>query len=101
VRLANVVFSGHVEEAVSNLALNAADWLRHLLAQPEAGGVALVGPAPCPIERIQRRWRWHLLLRAEHPAALTRVARYFLERFEVPSRHGLRIAFDRDPVALL
>ena len=41
-----------------------------------------VGPAPCAIERIKKRWRWHLLLKSEHPAALTRVARYFLERFE-------------------
>ncbi|HEU4563015.1 MAG TPA: primosomal protein N' [Gemmatimonadaceae bacterium] len=101
IRLANVVFSGLVEEAVANFALNAADWLRQLLATPEARGVMLIGPAPCPIERIQKRWRWHLLLKAEHPAALTRVARYFLERFEIPNRFGLRIAFDRDPVALL
>ena len=32
---------------------------------------------------------------------LTRVARYFLQRFPVPKRAGLRVAFDRDPVALL
>jgi primosomal protein N' (replication factor Y) len=101
VRIANVVVSGLAEEPVANTALNAADWLRRLLATPEAHGVTLVGPAPCPIERIQKRWRWHLLLKAEHPGALTRVARYFLERFEVPSSHGLRIALDRDPVALL
>jgi primosomal protein N' (replication factor Y) len=101
IRLANVVFSGLVEEAVANFALNAADWLKALLRAPEAAGVTLIGPAPCAIERIKKRWRWHLLLKAEHPAALTRVARYFLERFEVPGRYGLRIAFDRDPVALL
>jgi primosomal protein N' (replication factor Y) len=101
VRLANVVLSGLAEEAVANFALDAADWLRHLLETPDARGVSLVGPAPCPIERIQRRWRWHFFLKAEQPAPLTRVARYFLERFEVPARYRLRIAFDRDPVSLL
>ncbi|MDQ3696962.1 MAG: primosomal protein N' [Gemmatimonadota bacterium] len=101
IRLANVVFSGLDEEPVANFALSAADWLRQLLATPEARRVTLVGPAPCPIERIQRRWRWHLLLKAEQAAPLTRVARYFVERFEVPGKHGLRIALDRDPVALL
>ena len=61
----------------------------------------LLGPAPCPIERIKQRWRWHFLLKAEHPAELTRVLRYFAERFPVPKTGGMRLAIDRDPVALL
>jgi primosomal protein N' (replication factor Y) len=61
----------------------------------------VVGPAPCPVERIKQRWRWHFLVRAEQPAALTRALRYFAERFAVPKRDGLRVAIDRDPVALL
>jgi primosomal protein N' (replication factor Y) (superfamily II helicase) len=100
VRIANVVFSGLAEEPVAKLALSAADWLQRLL-RSRGAGVALVGPAPSPIERIKNRWRWHLLLKAEQPAALTRVGRYFVERFPVPRSDGLRIAFDRDPVALL
>ncbi|MEJ7809684.1 MAG: primosomal protein N' [Gemmatimonadaceae bacterium] len=100
-RLANVVFSGLVEEATASLALDAAEWLRRLVASGDALGVTVIGPAPCPIDRIQRRWRWHLLLKSEQPAPLTRVARYFLERYEIPSRHALRVAFDRDPVSLL
>ena len=63
--------------------------------------MTLIGPAPCPVERVKQRWRWHLLLKAEQPGELTRVARYFVERFAVPKRDGLRIALDRDPVALL
>jgi primosomal protein N' (replication factor Y) len=63
--------------------------------------VTVIGPAPCPIDRIQRRWRWHLLLKAGQAAGLTRVARYFLERFDVPQRDALRLAFDRDPVSML
>jgi primosomal protein N' (replication factor Y) len=102
VRLANVVFSGTNETATMELALRAAHWLGRLLARLDGQAVTLVGPAPCPVERIKTRWRWHLLLKAEHPADLTRVARYFLERFSVPrSAAQLRIAFDRDPVALL
>jgi primosomal protein N' (replication factor Y) len=63
--------------------------------------VTVVGPAPCPIERIKNRWRWHVLLKTEHPAELTRVGRYFMERFEIPNTAQLRVTFDRDPVALL
>jgi primosomal protein N' (replication factor Y) len=101
VRLVNVIVSGTEESPTADLALAAGEWLRRLVAARGIGGLTIVGPAPCPIDRIKRRWRWHLLLKSEHAAPLTRVSRYFLERFEVPSAHELRIALDRDPVALL
>jgi primosomal protein N' (replication factor Y) len=118
VRLANVVVSGTREGAVADCADAAAGWVRALArrmgaaapnagpnAAPDADGggpaVVVVGPAPCPVERIKTRWRWHFLVRAEQPAALTRALRYFAERFAVPKRDGLRVAIDRDPVALL
>jgi primosomal protein N' (replication factor Y) len=101
VRLANVVFSGHQEGATQALAERGSAWIRRLVATHKSGGLTVVGPAPCPIERIKNRWRWHVLLKAEHAGELTRVARYFLERFDVPKAGQLRVAFDRDPVALL
>ena len=101
IRLANVVFSGTSEEPTADLALAAAEWLRKLLAAREIEGVWVVGPAPCPIDRIKRRWRWHLLLKSRRATPLMRVARYFMERFEVPSAYEMRIALDRDPVSVL
>jgi primosomal protein N' (replication factor Y) len=102
VRLANVIASGLQEDATMALAERAAGWLRQLLARRPDSGITVIGPAPCPVERVKQRWRWHFLLKAEHPAELTRVGRYFVERFPVPpGREGLRIAYDRDPVALL
>ena len=83
------------------LAVAAGKWFEKALATPGISGIELVGPAPCPIERIKTRWRWHLLLRATNSAALTRVARHFLTSFDVPSRGELRVTFDRDPVSLL
>ena len=100
IRIANVIFSGTTEDATARLAERGAQWLRRLLAQRQQG-MTLIGPAPCPIDRIKNRWRWHLLLKAEQPGELTRVGRYFAERFEVPKTAQLRVAFDRDPVALL
>ena len=100
IRIANVIFSGTTEDATARLAERGAEWLRRLLARRRQG-MMLVGPAPCPIDRIKNRWRWHLILKAEQAGELTRVGRYFLERFEVPKTAQLRIAFDRDPVALL
>lgn len=101
-RLVNVVVSGTDEEATQEGAVEAAGWLRGLIEAQRLEGVEVVGPAPCPIDRIRGRWRWHLLLRSDRPGALGRVGRYFAERFELPSGRGdMRIAIDRDPVALL
>jgi primosomal protein N' (replication factor Y) (superfamily II helicase) len=100
-RLANIVFSGSVESGVADLAITGAAWLRRLVRARESVGLTVIGPAPCAVERIKTRWRWHVLLKSEHPHELTRVGRYFLERFAVPAREGLRVTFDRDPVTLL
>ena len=101
VRLANIVISGLSETDTAAAAESAATWLRTLIERREAGAMTIIGPAPCPVDRIQKRWRWHVLLRAEQSNVLSRVARYFAERFPVPSGAGLRIGVDRDPVSLL
>jgi primosomal protein N' (replication factor Y) len=99
-RLANLVISGLDELAVAECAQQAAAWLA-LRLEGLGGDLTMVGPAPCPIERIKGRWRWHLALKAARPAALTRLMRAFLTRFELPAAHEMRVTFDRDPVALL
>jgi len=101
VRLANVVVSGTNEDATARLATRATAWLHRLLASHPSPSVTVIGPAPCPVERVQQRWRWHLLLKSDRPQELSRVARYLVERFEVPHKFGLRMTLDRDPVALL
>jgi len=98
-RLINIVFSGTDSRATADIATRGADWMRDLLGQHTAGDVALVGPAPCPIERVKTRWRWHILLKSQNAGELTRIGRYFMERFKVPA--ALRVTLDRDPVALL
>ena len=100
-RLVNVIVSGLAEEPAADVAIAAADWLRQLIASAPDLPVTVVGAAPCPIDRIKRRWRWHFLLKSDHAGSLTRVARYFLERFEVPTAHDMRVVIDRDPVSLL
>jgi primosomal protein N' (replication factor Y) len=101
VRLANIVISGDDASAVQQETMQAADWCRAVIAGAPVP-VDLVGPAPCPIDRIRGRWRWHFLLRAQRPAALGAVSRQLFLRYETkPGRAGLRLVIDRDPVSLL
>jgi len=101
VKLANVVFSGLSEDATAELADRGAKLLRRLAASKGLEGLSVVGPAPCPVEKIKQRWRWHALVKSERQNVLTEVGSYFVRRFELPKAHGLRMAWDRDPVALL
>ncbi len=106
VALANVLVSGTRQDVVAQAAIDAAAWVRRLLERFAMSSVTLVGPAPCPIDRIKDRWRWHFLLKAEQPRALTHLARYVAERCPVGSDQerratDLRLIVDRDPVSLL
>ncbi|NUO62260.1 MAG: primosomal protein N' [Gemmatimonadaceae bacterium] len=100
VRVTNLIFSGITERATADLADSAVEWFRGVLAEHPVR-VSVLGPAPCPVERIKNRWRWHLVLKSAHPNDMTRITRYFAEHFVVPNSAQLRVAIDRDPVALL
>jgi primosomal protein N' (replication factor Y) len=99
VRLTNVVVSGTDQDTVVSEARRAAAWAR-TDATRNGLDVSVVGPAPCPIERVKRRWRWHFYLRAADGAALSRIGRGIGERF-VPSVRDIRLVVDRDPVSML
>jgi primosomal protein N' (replication factor Y) len=101
VRLINVIASGTDEAATEELSQGMAHWFLDRVARSQRADISVLGPAPCPIERIHKRWRWHVVLKSEHAGALGALARALLERFDVPARHGLRIAVDRDPISLL
>ncbi|MGH8435263.1 MAG: replication restart helicase PriA [Pseudomonas sp.] len=100
VRLVNVIVSGSDENAVLQQVQQSANWLQSLMARNPA--VELIGPAPCPIDRIRGRWRWHFLLRSSRVAPLAALCRQlFLQHAIKPGRAQLRLAIDRDPVSLL
>ncbi len=99
-RLANLVVSARDEVKVQEAADTAASWLLGLLETRGIEPVDLLGPAPCPIDRIRRRWRWHLVLKSNDSRALGRVLAYFATHFDRPAG-DLRLEIDRDPVNLL
>ena len=99
--LANAVISGTEEVATADAARALADWTRRLIDARMPGSAEIVGAAPCPVERIKQRWRWHFLVKCTDTDALGRIGRYVVEHGPVPSAAGMRLAWDRDPVTLL
>ncbi len=101
VRLTRIVLSAEEESVAADLAAAAVDWLRRLAESKQLGTITLVGPAPCPVERIKRRWRWHVVIKGSDPREVSRLLTYFAQRFPVPARSRARASIDRDPVTLL
>jgi primosomal protein N' (replication factor Y) len=103
VRLANIVVSGTDQAETAASAERATEFLRALIDQRGVEGVHVIGPAPCPIERIKSRWRWHLLVRSRRSSEMSRVLQYFATHFapEGKSSAHMRLVLDRDPVTLL
>lgn len=101
VSLANIVVSGEDQQVTANAMLSATRWIQALIERAHLTDVVVVGPAPCPIDRIKDRWRWHVLIKATRAKTMTRVARYVAERCPVTKQRDVRLVVDRDPVTLL
>jgi primosomal protein N' (replication factor Y) len=99
-RLANLVVSGRDEDEVIRAAERISEWTRGLIRDRRVGGIDVVGPAPCPIERLRNRWRWHFFLKADSPGTLGSVLRFLAAEHGQPGG-DLRFEIDRDPEALL
>jgi primosomal protein N' (replication factor Y) len=98
-RLANLLVTGPNETAVAEAAEALARWLEDLLERTGDTSTVVLGPAPCPIDRLRGRWRWHLLLKSTDPSALGTALRIAAANAPIPS--GLRLEIDRDPESLL
>jgi len=95
VGLVRFIVAGPDRAQVERTAERLGAWLRHANTERLAGLLVVLGPAPCPIQRLQGRWRWHLLVKSAEARALGRVVRAW-------RRVGARgVTVDRDPVSLL
>jgi primosomal protein N' (replication factor Y) len=101
VGLVNVGVSGEVEMDVADAAERVAAWLSGLVARHAEGAVEVIGPAPAPLARIKRRWRWHVVLRAYDRTVLGNVLRYAQTRAPHVNDARIRVTFDRDPASML
>ncbi len=68
-----------------------------LLGRDIPDGLVVNDPAPCPLPRLRGRHRYHLVLRAQDRAALSKLART-LQAITPPK--GVMVLMDADPLSL-
>jgi len=95
VGLARFVASGTDAGRTQQTAERVAAWLRRANTERLGGALTVLGPAPCPIERLKGRWRWHVLVKSTEARAIGRVVRAW------SARARRAVVVDRDPVSLL
>lgn len=88
-----------VHSPVQEDALRNADALAAWLRKRAPSGIEVLGPAPAPIERIQGRFRWHVLVRGT-AAGVGRALHVAADEFEAEGSQ-VRVSIDRDPLNLM
>ena len=91
--LARFVVSAGDEARAAASAERLAAWLARVNQERLGGALRILGPAPCPIPRLEGRWRWHVLVKSDLPTPLGRLVRAWR------GRPGVTV--DRDPLSLL
>lgn len=70
-----------------------------ILAEGAPHGMEIIGPAECPIEKINSSWRYQILLKGSSIIPLQTAARKLL--FDYTHNQNVYIEYDVDPVSLL
>ena len=94
-RLLRLVFRSYDKSNARETAEQAAI----ILAKKAVRGVELIGPAECPIEKINSSWRYQILLKSTSILPLQAMARSLLT--EYTHNQNVYIEYDVDPVSLL
>lgn len=68
-------------------------------ARQKRSEVCILGPAPAPLARIKRRWRWHVVVRGPQDGEVQRLVHAGIASLPVADRDAL--AVDADPMAML
>lgn len=63
------------------------------------GSMALLGPAPAPLEKVRTMWRFHILIKGSNFSDLHQIMKV-LKKLH-PSSSSVRIAYDLDPHDML
>lgn len=102
-RLVRIVVSGTDETRIIQAAACLEKILRGLTIGEDLGvQESILGPAPAPLARIKRRYRWQLCLKGTAPEKLIALVKQAIPLFEDEIKgEGIKVSIEADPQAML
>ncbi len=94
-RLLRLVFRSYNKSLAAQTAADAVK----IIEEGAPRGLEIIGPAECPIEKINSSWRYQILLKGASIIPLQAAARKLL--FDYTHNQNVYIEYDVDPVSLL
>lgn len=100
-RMINLLFNGHKEEDVEKAAYYVRDRAEALrVLKPSLyAGTEVLGPAPSPISRLKRQYRWQLLLKAVQ--GLHAFCKELIIGLDAKRMRSVRLQIDVDPISFM
>lgn len=96
VKLARILFAGKNAGHVGSTS----DLYSQMLKRSGAGDKIIVaGPAPAPLERLEGKYRYHIILKSVTTSDLAAVLGYMLKKFKPPA--DVKVEIDVDPVSMM
>ena len=102
-RLARIVFSGHDHAVVEESAGIFRQWLDDTRKrQGDARSLIILGPTPAPLEKLKDEYRYHIVVKTPHHAAMTALVKA-VHTGDILARMpaGVSLRFDVDPQNML
>jgi primosomal protein N' (replication factor Y) (superfamily II helicase) len=94
---ARVILRGPIEQAVQAISLEMSDTIREVIAKRDLD-MRVLGPAPCPIAKLQANYRFHFLLSAPTLDPIRSLWREL--RPTLPQDKSVEFVVDVDPLNL-
>lgn len=92
-----VILRGPIEQAVESVAFDMSDVIRDVV-QKRSLDIRVLGPAPCPVTKLQANYRFHFLLSAADLNAVRILWREL--RPTLPTDRSVEFVVDVDPINL-
>ncbi|MHB8170061.1 MAG: primosomal protein N' [Thermincolia bacterium] len=98
--LIRFLLSSTSEQAVIQAANKFRDLLQEKMEDADSA-LEILGPAPAPISRIRKRFRWHILIKSPRREQLYNLLAEVSSEFDQISVGGVKLSIDVDPQAVL
>ena len=99
VNFIHVIVWSNVKDLANNQAHDISEKLQGLLGKYAQSGVEVSGANPCPYEKLQKSWRFHVLIKAPLDVDISEELESFFRKYRAEARVSL--AVDVDPAQIL